>query len=158
MTNTRLKRILELIERRRRAAVICQQRGLLAVRAGHTLKAAALYHPRACMLRCACETHLIRHAKASPFAVGVWRRRPRSSACRSSAGDCAWQHPERKAEASQGCRKHSARCRECNLLERRKEATFATRLPRTRRGAMSLVRLRTMLGAPARVSDIKASR
>lgn len=50
-TSTCLERVLKLIERCRRAAVIRQQGGLLAVRPRHTLKAAALYHARDCTLQ-----------------------------------------------------------------------------------------------------------
>lgn len=58
----------------------------------------------------ACEAHLIRHAEASPLAVGVLRRRPRCSARGGGAGDGARQHPADKAKASQSHHKRGTRC------------------------------------------------
>jgi hypothetical protein len=87
-----LKRVLELVEGRRSAAVVGEQGSLLAVRARHTLKAALRLQPRASALLCACTAHLVRHAEARPLAVRVWRH-TRGSARGNSVGCCLRQHP-----------------------------------------------------------------
>ena len=158
VTSTRLKRILELIERRRRAAVIRQQGSLLAVCPRHTLKRGGALSPT-CLLAAPCvrgapdTTHGDQPTCRWRLASETALQRPReqrwqlctAASCRPSEG--VTKPPQRGAHCSEG-----------NLLERRTAATFATLPPRTKRRVQSLVPPRTLLGAPARVSDITASR